>query len=55
MHQTVPVRLGAPRHHTAPAPVPAARRPADDDGQAPPQWHRGLTLLALVSLFIGTR
>ncbi|MDX6347424.1 MAG: hypothetical protein QOF84_2214 [Streptomyces sp.] len=36
------------------APTAAAPPPAASAG-APPQWHRGLTVLAVISLFIGTR
>jgi hypothetical protein len=39
--------LTTPAPHTAP---PAARLP----DAAPPQWHRGLTLIATISLFIGS-
>jgi hypothetical protein len=44
---TAPSRPGPP-----PRSAPAARPPAQ---AAPAQWHRGLTVLAVISLFIGTR
>lgn len=55
MDDTLPARTGSPGAGlTVPVVVRDApsRRPAD---AAPPQWHRGVTLLAVISLFIGTR
>lgn len=55
MDDTLPARTGSPGAGlTVPVVVRDAplRRPAD---AAPPQWHRGITLLAVISLFIGTR
>ncbi|MFJ9537575.1 hypothetical protein ACIRPX_10005 [Streptomyces sp. NPDC101225] len=37
------------------APSSAAAPPSAAAGEAPRQWHRGMTLLATISLFIGTR
>lgn len=35
---------------------PVAGRPrASDDADNPQQWHRGMTLIGTISLFIGTR
>lgn len=41
-----------------PAPRPHGSSPTEDGparDAAPPQWHRGMTLLATIALFIGTR
>lgn len=42
------------QHRIAP-PSAAARPRASADVGAPQQWHRGMTLIATISLFIGTR
>ncbi len=44
---------GVRRRYTRP---PATGRPqASDGGDSPQQWHRGMTLIGTISLFIGTR
>jgi hypothetical protein len=47
------------RQPASPLPLPVSPAPAPSrprtSGKAPQQWHRGLTLLATISLFIATR
>ncbi|MFI5757660.1 hypothetical protein [Streptomyces sp. NPDC051569] len=54
MDDTLPAHAGgaATRHRVVPVRLTGQDRPRDN---VPPQWHRGMTLLAAISLFIGTR
>ncbi|WP_241826817.1 hypothetical protein [Streptomyces graminilatus] len=47
------VDMGVRRRYTRPPATGRPRAPADAD--APQQWHRGMTLIATISLFTGTR
>ncbi|MFI6930774.1 hypothetical protein [Streptomyces sp. NPDC050287] len=49
--QTVDTRV---RQRDAP-PSAITRQRTTDSGDTPQQWHRGMTLIATISLFIGTR
>ncbi|MDI5968354.1 hypothetical protein POF50_003145 [Streptomyces sp. SL13] len=62
MDDDPPTRVGTPggdpagvRRTPGAAVTAGAAGPDTPAGDAPPQWHRGLTLLATISLFIGTR